>query len=225
MSNQVSLKAQRRTALGRNAVKKVKAEKAVPAILYGSGVEPQALQVERRAIDNLLSHAVGENILVNLEIEDGGKSGGRLALINEVQHHPVNQAVLHIDFQAVSMNETLVAEVVIEPLGEAAGVKTGGGLLGHSLRSIEVECLPKDLPEIIRVDVSALELGQSLHVRDLPKLPGVTYNADEDLTVFLVSEPKTTEEVAPAEGAATEPEVINEKKPAEGEAKEEAKKE
>jgi large subunit ribosomal protein L25 len=223
MSNQVSLKAQRRTALGRNAVKKVKAEKAVPAILYGSGVEPQALQVERRAIDNLLSHAVGENILVNLEIEDGGKSGGRLALINEVQHHPVNQSILHIDFQAVSMNETLVAEVVIEAVGEAAGVKTGGGLLGQSLRSIEVECLPKDLPEIIRVDVSALELGSSLHVRDLPVLPGVRYTADEDLTVFLVSEPKTAEEAAPTEGAATEPEVINEKKPAEGEAKEEGK--
>jgi large subunit ribosomal protein L25 len=83
--------------------------------------------------------------------------------------------------------------------------------------------LPKDLPEIIRVDVSALELGGSLHVRDLPVLPGVRYTADEDLTVFLVSEPKTAEEAAPAEGAATEPEVINEKKPAEGEAKEEGK--
>jgi len=226
MSNQVSLKATRRTALGRNAVKKVKAEKAVPAILYGSGVEPTPLQLERRAIDNLLSHAVGENILVNLEIEDGGKAGGRLALINEVQHHPVNQSVLHVDFQAVSMNETLVAEVVIEPVGEAAGVKTSGGLLGQSLRSIEVECLPKDLPEKISVDVSALELGQSLHVSDLPKLSGVTYKADPELTVFLVSEPKTVEEeAASAEGAATEPEVINEKKPAEGEAKEEAKKE
>jgi len=75
------------------------------------------------------------------------------------------------------------------------------------------------------VDVSALELNQSLHVSDLPKLAGVTYKADPELTVFLVSEPKTIEEAAPAEGAATEPEVINEKKPAEGEAKEEAKKE
>lgn len=224
MPNQVSLKAARRTAMGRNAVKKVKAAQAVPAILYGSGVEPQPLQVERRAIDNLLARAVGENILVNLEIEEGGKSAGRLALINEIQHHPVNQSVLHVDFQAVSMNETLVAEVVIEPSGEATGVKTGGGLLEQSLRSVEVECLPKDLPEIIRVDVSALELGQALHVRDLPALPGVKYVADTDLTVFLVSEPKTAEEAAPAEGAATEPEVINEKKPAEGEAKEESKK-
>ena len=223
MSNQVSLKASRRTAMGRNAVKKVKAAQAIPAILYGQGVEPQPLQVERRAIDTLLAHAVSENILVNLEIEDGGKSGGRLALINEVQHHPVNQAVLHVDFQAVSMNETLVAEVVIEPTGEAVGVKTGGGLLEQSLRSVEVECLPKDLPEMIRVDVSNLELGAALHVSDLPALPGVKYLADGEVTVFLVSESKVTEEAAPTEGAASEPEVINEKKPAEGEA--EAKKE
>ena len=82
MSNQVSLKATTRTALWRNAVKQLKATKAVPAILYGHWIEPQPLQVERRAIDNLLSHAVCENILVNLEIEDGGKPGGRLALIN-----------------------------------------------------------------------------------------------------------------------------------------------
>lgn len=223
MSNQVSLKAARRTAMGRNAVKKVKAAQAVPAILYGQGVEPQPLQVERRAIDTLLAHAVSENILVNLEIEDGGKSGGRLALINEVQHHPVNQSVLHVDFQAVSMNETLVAEVVIEPTGEAVGVKTGGGLLEQSLRSVEVECLPKDLPEKISVDVSNMDLGSSLHVSDLPALPGVKYLADSEVTVFLVSEPKVAEEAAPTEGAPTEPEVIKEKKPAEGEA--EAKKE
>lgn len=218
MSNQVSLKATRRAALGRNAVKKVKAAEAVPAILYGGGTDPQPLQIERRAIDTLLSHAVGENILVNLEIEEGGAAAGRLALINEVQHHPVNRSILHVDFKAVSVNEALVAEVVIEPVGEAPGVKTGGGLLEQSLRSVEVECLPKDLPEIIEVDVSGLELGHALHVRDLPQLPGVKYTADPELTVFLVSEPKTADETASAEVAATEPEVINEKKPAEGDA-------
>jgi large subunit ribosomal protein L25 len=85
--------------------------------------------------------------------------------------------------------------------------------------------LPKDLPEIVRVEVTNLELGQALHVSDLPALPGVKYLADAEVTVFLVSEPKVADEAAPAEGAATEPEVINEKKPAEGEAKEEAKKE
>jgi large subunit ribosomal protein L25 len=226
MSNQVSLKATRRTALGRNAVKKVKAAKAVPAILYGQGVEPQPLQVERRAINTVLSHAVGENILVNLEIEDGGTPAPRLALINEVQHHPVNRSILHIDFQAVSTTETLVAEVPIEPVGEAVGVKTGGGLLEQSLRSLEVECLPKDLPEAIRVDVSNLGLGQALHVSDLPALAGVKFLLDSEVTVFLVSEPKVADETAPgAEAAATEPEVIREKKTEEGEAKEEAKKE
>jgi large subunit ribosomal protein L25 len=213
MSKQVSLKVTRRTALGRNAVKKIKAAKSVPAILYGTGVEPEPLQLERRAIDSLLSHAVGENILVNLELD----GGARLALINEVQHHPVTQLILHVDFKIVSVNETLIAEVVIEPVGEAAGVKLSGGLLEQSLRSIEVECLPKDLPEIIQVDVSALGLGAALHVRDLPKVSGVQYLADEDVTVFLVSEPKTTDDAATAtEGAATEPEVIREKKTEEG---------
>ncbi|MFZ4484145.1 MAG: 50S ribosomal protein L25 [Chthoniobacterales bacterium] len=224
MSNQVSLKASLRTALGRNAVKKIKAAKAVPGILYGSGVEPTPLQIDRKAIDTLLSHTVGENILVNLEIGDGGKAGARLALINEVQHHPVNQTILHVDFQAVSVNETLVAEVVIEPVGEANGVKNFGGLLEQSLRTIEVECLPKDLPDIIRVDVSGLNLGESLHVSQLPVLAGVTYVSEPEVTVFIVSEPKVVDETAStaAEGAATEPEVIREKKTEEGEA--EAKK-
>ena len=225
MSNQVSLKATRRTATGRNAVKKVRAAQAVPAILYGRDTEPHPLQVERRAIDILLSHAVGENILVNLEIEDGAKGSNRLALINEVQRHPVNQTVVHVDFQTVSVNVKLVAEVVIEPVGEANGVKNFGGLLEQSLRSIEVECLPKDLPEIVRVDVSGLNVGDSLHVKDLPVLPGVEYAADPDVTVFLVSEPKTTDEApaAAAEGAA-EPEVIREKKTEEGEGDASAKK-
>ncbi len=223
MSNQVSLKATGRTALGRNAVKQLKAVKAVPAILYGNGIEPQPLQVERRAIDTLLSRAVGENILVNLQIEDGGKPGGRLALINEVQHHPVSRLVLHIDFQAVSMNETLVAEVVIEAVGESAGVTTGGGLLEQNVRMVEVECLPKDLPESIRVDVSGLGLGSALHISDLPAIPGVKYLADSSVTVFLVSEPKIADDAATTEGGPTEPEVIKEKKPQEGEAKEGSK--
>lgn len=212
MSKHVSLKASRRTATGRNAVKKIKAAQAVPGILYGAGIEPAPLQIERRAIDTILSHTVGENILVNLEIEDDAKGASRLALISEVQHHPVSRLVLHVDFKAVSVNETLTAEVVIEPFGEAIGVKNSGGLLEQSLRSIEVECLPKDLPESIRVDVSALELGNALHVRDLPALEGVKYAADPDVTVFLVSEPKVSEASTTTEGAATEPEVINEKK-------------
>ncbi len=216
MSNQVSLKASRRSATGRTAVKKIKAAQGVPAILYGSGTEPTPLQLERRAIDTLLSRAVGENILVNLEIEDGGKSASRLALINEVQHHPVNQSVLHVDFKAVSLNETLVAEVVIEPVGEATGVKNFGGLLEQSLRTIEVECLPKDLPEMISVDVSGLNLGDAMHVSGLPALPGVTYLADPEVTVFLVSEPKVADEAAPSAETPSEPEVIREKKTEEG---------
>lgn len=215
MSNRVTLKAQQRTAMGRNAVKKLKAAEAVPAIIYGSGAEPKPLQVSRRELDTILSHAVGENILVDLEINEDGKTSSRLALIQEVQHHPVNRAVLHVDFHAVSVNETLVAEIPVEPEGEAVGVKTYGGLLEQSLRSIEVECLPKDLPEVIRVDVSGLNIGGSLHVKDLPLPEGVTAVTDGDVTVFLVSEPKVSAETETT-AEVTAPEVIREKKTDEG---------
>ena len=114
------------------------------------------------------------------------------------------------------MDELLHTEVPVEPFGEADGVKNYGGLLEHSLRSLAIECLPKDLPEIIRVDVSALGLNQSIHVRDLVLPAGVKATTDADLTVFIVAEPKV--EVEPVAGAEPSkgPEVIKEKKPVEG---------
>ncbi len=218
MSNRVTLKARPRTAVGRNAVKKLKAAQQVPAVIYGAGIEPANLQLSRRELEILLSHARGENILVDLEIEQEGKNLNRLALIQEIQHHPVNRTVLHVDFHAVSTTETLVAEIPLEPVGEAVGVKTHGGLLEQSLRTIEVECLPKDLPEVVQVDVSALNLGQSLHVKEISLPAGVRAVTDGEITVFLVSEPKVSAE-KPAGEEITAPEVLREKKTEEDAAK------
>ena len=133
-----------------------------------------------------------------------------------MQHHPVRGDILHVDFLEVATDELLHTEVPVEAFGDADGVKNFGGLLEHSLRSLAIECLPKDLPEIIRVDVSALGLNQSLHVRDIILPQGVTATTDPDLTVFIVAEPKV--EVTPVATAEvpTGPEVIKEKKPAEG---------
>ena len=111
------------------------------------------------------------------------------------------------------MTEEISAEVAIESTGEAEGVKTGGGLLEQSIRSISIRCLPQNLPEIIRVDVSALQIGGSIHVRDLPLPEGVRATSDGDLTVFIVAEPTVATEPVAAEGAPTAPEVIKEKKP------------
>jgi len=214
MAKQAKLTARPRSESGRNAVKQVRERGSVPAVIYGAKTEPANLEVSRRDIEALLSHAVGENILVELEIEEGGKTTNRLSLIQEVQHHPIRREVLHVDFHAVSMTEEIEAEIVVESVGEADGVKNFGGLLEQNMRSVTIKCLPQNLPEIIRVDVTALKIGDSIHVRDLPLPQGVETVDDADLTVFIVAEPTVAEEPSPAAAAASAgPEVIKEKKP------------
>ena len=208
MAKQVKLTAERRTALGRSAVRKLKAAGSVPAVMYGSKDKPEALQVSKRDINALLSHAAGENILVELEI--AGKS--RLALVQEVQHAPLGGAVLHVDFHAVSQDEVIEADVPLEPVGIANGVKNMGGLLEQSLRSLAIECLPRDLPDVIKVDVSALNIGDAIHVREIQLPPGVSTRVQPDLTALSVLAPTVEEEPVAAVEAAAGPEVIREKK-------------
>jgi large subunit ribosomal protein L25 len=209
MAKQVKLTAERRTATGRSAVRKLKAAGSIPAVIYGAKDKPETLQVSKRDINAMLSHASGENILVELEI--GGKN--RLALVQEVQHAPLGGGVLHIDFHAVSVDEVIQADVPIEPVGVANGVKNMGGLLEQNLRSLAIECLPRDLPDVIKVDVSALNIGDAIHVRELPLPSGVTTRIQPDLTAFSVLAPTVEEEpVAATAEAAAGPEVIKEKK-------------
>lgn len=209
MAKQVKLTAERRTVTGRSAVRKLKAIGVVPAVIYGAKDKAEPLQVSRRDISALLSHAAGENILVELEI--AGKS--RLALVQEVQHAPLGGAILHVDFHAVSVDEVIQAEVPLEPVGIANGVKNMGGLLEQSLRSLAIECLPRDLPDLITVDVAALNIGDAIHVREIQLPPGVTTRVQPDLTAFSVLAPTVEEEpVAAVAEAPTGPEVIREKK-------------
>lgn len=217
MAKQVKLKAEQRTAVGRSAARKLKARGVIPAVVYGGKEKPQPLQVSARDIKGMLSHASGENILVELEI--AGEQSNRMALVQEIQHSPVGGDILHVDFHAVSMDEEIQAEVPLEPVGIANGVKNFGGLLEQSLRSLPIECLPRDLPDRITVDVSNLNIGDSVHVRDIQLPSGITAKAQADLTAFSVLAPVVEEEPVPiaGEAAAAGPEVITEKKP-EGEA-------
>jgi large subunit ribosomal protein L25 len=216
MAQQVKLKAQKRTVIGRNAIKKIKKEGLVPGVIYGSQAEPMALQVEARALTSVLAHALSEHVLVELEIVDGSQSNSRLALIQEVQHHPLKRQLLHVDFHAVSATVKITSEVPIEAVGDALGVRTFGGLLEYSLRTLEVECFPQDLPEIVRVDVTNLNIGEALHVRDIPLPSGVESLTDGDLTVVSVVASRVGEEVVETAETPATPEVITEKK---GEAK------
>ena len=213
MAKQVKLKAEPRSEIGRSAARRLKAKGIVPAVVYGGKEKSQPLQVSSRDINRMLSHASGENILVELEIT--GQKAPRTALLQEVQHSPLGDEILHVDFHAISMDEKITADVTLEPLGLANGVKNFGGLLDQNIRSLTVECFPKDLPDKITVDVSALNIGDSIHVRDI-KLPnGVVAKIRADLTAFSVMAPTAEEEPVTPEAeaaAAAGPEVITAKK-------------
>src|SRR5438067_6920926 len=216
MAKQVKLKAEPRTDSGRSAARKLRARGLIPAIVYGGNDKPQALQVAAREINAMMSQASGENVLVELEI--AGEGASRTALVQEVQHSPVGGDIRHVDFHAISMDQMIQAEVPLEPTGIAVGVKTFGGLLEQSLRALAIECLPADLPDRITVDVSQLNIGDSIHVRDIQLPSGVTAKVQPDLTAFSVVAPVVEEEPVVAEAeAAAGPEVITEKKE-EGEA-------
>jgi large subunit ribosomal protein L25 len=217
MAKQVKLKAEPRGQVGRSAVRKLRARGLIPAVIYGGRDTPQPLQVAARDVNTMMSQASGENVLVELEI--AGEASSRTALVQEVQHSPVSGDIRHVDFHAISMDQMIQAEVPLEPLGTAVGVKTFGGLLEQSLRALAIECLPGDLPDRITVDVSQLNIGDSIHVRDIQFPPAVTAKVQPDLTAFSVLAPVVEEEpvAAEAEAAAAGPEVITEKKE-EGEA-------
>ena len=190
MSKQTKLSARSRTESGSSEVKAVRARDAVPAVIYGKSIQPQNIEINRREFEILLAHAAGESILVDLEVETNGQKTSHLSLVQEVQHHPLRRDILHVDFQAVSATETIDASIPLETVGESDGVKNFGGLLELILRELPIRCLPKDLPEIIQIDVTALGVGDSLHVRDLVLPTGVTAAMDGEVTVLSVVAPK-----------------------------------
>jgi large subunit ribosomal protein L25 len=230
MAQKVQLKAKTRTEIGKGAVKRMRSQGAVPAVIYGAHSKPVNLAIALEELEKALHGATSENVLVDLMVDEGGKTNKRLALIQEVQHHPYEDTILHIDFHEVVATEKLRANVPVRPIGEPAGVKTGGGILEYVMRELRVECLPQDLPEVLEVSVEVLEIGQSIHVGGITPPKGVTLLDDKGQTVFLVAAPITEEELAAMTEAAAapsaEPEVITAKKEegeegvaAEGEAK------
>lgn len=212
----LALKAFPRSAARRSAVKKLRGGGRVPAVIYGRQTQPQNLEVGLKEIEDLIHHSVSETILVDLAVEGDSKGGQRLALVQEIQHHPLSGSVLHVDFHEVAENEKVTVTVPVETTGEAAGVKTSGGVLEHVLFKIKVRALPRELPEVITVDVTALEIGQSIHLGEIPLPPGVEVVGDRKIPVISVAAPITEAQEAAALEAATtplaEPEVLKEKK-------------
>jgi large subunit ribosomal protein L25 len=211
----VPLKAYPRTQVRRGGVKKLRGSGRVPAIIYGRQAGPQNLEVSAKEFEELIHHSVSENLLVNLSVENDARAR-RLALVQEIQHHPLDGKVLHVDFHEIAENERVTVHVPLETTGEAVGVKTSGGVLEHVLFKLKVRCLPRDLPEQIVVDVSHLELGKAIHLGEVKAPAGVEILGDKNIPVIAVAMPRTEEEEAAAAEAepvaAGDVEMIKEKK-------------
>jgi large subunit ribosomal protein L25 len=207
----VALKVYPRTKVQRAEVTKLRAEGRVPATIYGRKAAPQNLEVNAREFSDLLHHSVSENLLVDLSVDSDARAQ-RLALVQDVQHHPLSGKVLHVDFHEISPDENVTVLVPVETTGEAAGVKTGGGVLEHILHKVKVRCLPKHLPEQILVDVSSLEIGKSIHLGELKAPEGVEILGDKHISVLAVAAPRAEEEVVATTAAAGEVEMTKEKK-------------
>jgi large subunit ribosomal protein L25 len=211
----VPLKAYPRTQTRRGGAKKLRDTGRVPAVIYGRQVKPQNLEISAKEIGDLIHHSASENLLVDLSVENDARAK-RLALVQEIQHHPLDGKVLHVDFHEVAENEKVIVNVPVETVGEAAGVKNSGGVLEHIMFKLKVRCLPKDLPEQITVDVTSLELGKAFHLGEIKAPAGVEIIGDKSMPVVTVAMPRTEEEEVAATttetAAAGDVEMIKEKK-------------
>lgn len=211
----VPLKAFPRVLARRGGVKKLRSTGRIPAVIYGRQAQPQNLEVSAEELEDLIHHSVSENLLVDLAVTEDARPK-RLALVQEVQHHPLSGKVLHVDFHEVAEDEKVTIMVPVESTGEAEGVKTDGGVLEHVMFKIKVRALPKDLPELITVDVSHLKIGEAIHLGDIKPPEKVEIIGDKHISVIAVAAPRTEEEeaAAAAEGAAPvgEVEMLKEKK-------------
>jgi large subunit ribosomal protein L25 len=211
----VPLNAIARTSGRRAGAKKLRASGRIPAVIYGGKNQSQSLEISAKEIGDLIGHSVSENLLVDLALKNDARPK-RLALVQEIQHHPLNGAVLHVDFHEVSETEKVTIMVPVETTGEARGVKNAGGVLEHVLFKLKVRALPKDLPEQVVIDVSGLELNKTIHIGEIKAPEGVEILGDKNIPVVSVATPRTeAEETAATDAGATgaaEVEMIKEKK-------------
>jgi len=203
-----SLSAQRRQETGKGAARRLRHGGKIPAVIYGHGRQPESLTVDRTEFEKILQQSHGSTIL-ELDI-DGTK---QRTLVRDIQRHPTKKTVTHIDFLELHAGERIRVDVPIELIGSPDGVRNAGGVLEQFLREIEVEILPKDIPELIEIDVTDLRIATSLHVRDVT-VENAKILTDPSVTVCTVVPPRV--EVEPVaevvEEEAAEPELIRKPK-------------
>lgn len=208
MSDQVLLKAEVRTEVGKQVAKRLRAAGKLPAVVYGEKLEPLACTVDAKALETLL-HEHGRNAIINLDTGNQTQS----TIVKEFQQDYLRGDMLHVDFHRIDLTQKIIVEVLVESEGIPAGVRNDGGILEQMLHHLELECLPTEIPERVVINVAALEVGDSLHVSDITlENSEHTIITDAERTVFAVAAPTLPQDEDELEEGAEEemqePELI-----------------
>lgn len=194
---EITLTAEPRTETGSGPARRLRAQGKIPATVYGHGIDPLSVAVDGRDLRSALTTESGTNALINLDV--GSES--HLTLARVLQRDPVRHTVVHVDFQVVSRDELITADVGITLVGEAHAVREGGGVVDQQTFSLTIQAVPASIPHTIEVDISALEIGSAIRVGDVVLPDGVTTAVDPEEPIVTGALPMAEVEEAPAEGA------------------------
>jgi large subunit ribosomal protein L25 len=207
-----SLSASTRKGKGKGTARKLRAAGKVPGVVYGHAREPLSLELDNRELTRLLEKIAAASTVIDLSID--GTS--RKTLIREIQRHPLNPGIVHIDFLELVAGEKVTVSLRIAFEGTPVGVRSDGGIFEETLHEVEIEVDPASIPDRLVVDVSELHIGHSLHVSDIKLPDGVELVTDPGVTICICSAPRAEEEVVPVAGAeaaaVAEPELIRKAK-------------
>jgi large subunit ribosomal protein L25 len=205
------IEAQTRIPEGKNANRRIRQAGKIPAVIYGSGMDPEALSVDPGAIRAILRTETGQNTIFTVNVEGGQQHS---AMVKDYQLDPVKGKLTHVDLMKIAMDRLLILTVNVELVGEPLGVKIDGGSLDFITRAIEIECMPADIPELIKLEVGALRVNEYIRAKDLNMGDKVRILTEPEVVIATVAPPKADAAAATA-SAAAEPEVIKKGKPEE----------
>ena len=209
----IQLDSKKRTMTGKGSARKLRSGGRLPVILYGPETSPIMLSLDYKQLQKILRGKSAENIIFDLKADSNEKNQSKRVMIKEIQKDPVTRDYLHVDFYEISMEKELEVDIPVYLINTPIGVSEGG-ILEHTRRELKISCMPKNLVDKIEVDVSGLDIGQSLHVEDITLPPGLKSIEDGDLTIATVGAPTIEEETVEEEVEEAESEEIKvEEKP------------
>jgi len=193
MSSKTVLKAEKREGTGKGVARKLRQSGRVPVVLYGRDMESIHLSIDAKEADNLFHSISVDNTIVDLEVE--GDKEPVQTLVRDIQTHPWKATLVHVDFLRIQKGVAVEFSVPVRLIGIPAGVKNSGGVLDQIIHDLAIRCIPSKIPEVIEVDVSALELNDVLHIRDITFDESIEVMVAPERTICSVAMPRAEEEV------------------------------